>query len=61
MGNQVTSLIRSDRTPNWQDQLSDLITDPEELLSLLQLDPETCPYSLEALRQFPLNAHRPIV
>jgi EF-P beta-lysylation protein EpmB len=61
MGNQVTSLIRSDRTPNWQDQLSDLITDPEELLSLLQLDPETCPYSLEALRQFPLKAPRPFV
>ena len=61
MGNQVTSLIRSDRSLNWQDQLSDLITDPEELLSLLLLDPETCPYSLEALSQFPLKAPRPFV
>ena len=61
MGNQVTSLIRSDRSLNWQDQLSDLITDPEELLDLLQLDPEACPYSLEALSQFPLKAPRPFV
>lgn len=61
MGNQVSSLIRSDRSLNWQDQLSDLITDPEELLGLLQLDPEACPYSLEALSQFPLKAPRPFV
>ncbi|MEX0964667.1 MAG: EF-P beta-lysylation protein EpmB [Pseudohongiellaceae bacterium] len=65
MTNQVVTLIRSDRAENWhenwQDILSDLITDPEELLRLLQLDLNACPYSLQAHVQFPLKAPRPFV
>ncbi|GJM13672.1 MAG: EF-P beta-lysylation protein EpmB [Pseudohongiella sp.] len=61
MTNQALSLIRSDRGDTWQEILSDLITDPEELLQLLELDADCCPYSLEALAQFPLKAPRPFV
>ena len=61
MTNQAVSLIQSDRAETWQEILSDLITDPQELLRLLELSPDTCPYSLEALAQFPLKAPRPFV
>ena len=61
MTNQAVSLIQSDRAETWQEILSDLITDPQELLRLLELNPDTCPYSLEALAQFPLKAPRPFV
>ncbi len=61
MTNPAVAIIRSDRVASWQEILSDLITDPEELLQLLQLDAKTCPYSLEALAQFPLKAPRPFV
>lgn len=61
MTNQVVSLIQSDRAETWQEILSDLITDPQELLRILQLDADTSPYSLEALAQFPLKAPRPFV
>ena len=61
MTNQAVSLIQSDRAETWQEILSDLITDPQELLRLLELNPDTCPYSLEALAQFPLKAPRPLV
>jgi len=61
MTNQLVSLIQSDRAETWQEILSDLITDPQELLRLLELDTNTSPYSLEALAQFPLKAPRPFV
>ena len=61
MTNQAVSLIQSDRAETWQEILSDLITDPQKLLRLLELNPDTCPYSLEALAQFPLKAPRPFV
>jgi len=61
MTNQVVSLIPSRRGETWQEILSDLITDPQELLRILQLDVRTCPYSLEALTLFPLKAPRPFV
>lgn len=61
MTNQLVSLIQSDRGETWQEILSDLITDPQELLRILRLDAETSPYSLEALAQFPLKAPRPFV
>lgn len=61
MTNQVVALIRSDRAERWQDLMSDLITDPDELLRLLELDARDCPYSLAALQQFPLKAPRPFV
>jgi len=61
MTNQAISLIQSDRAETWQEILSDLITDPQELLRILKLNPDTSPYSLEALAQFPLKAPRPFV
>ena len=61
MTNQSISLIQSDRAETWQEILSDLITDPQELLRILKLNPDTSPYSLEALAQFPLKAPRPFV
>lgn len=61
MTNQLVSLIRSDRAETWQEILSDLITDPQELLRLLELDADSSPFSLEALAQFPLKAPRPFV
>lgn len=61
MTNQVVELIRSDRETQWQEILSDLVTDPDELLEILELDVADCPYSLEAMEQFPLKAPRPYV
>lgn len=61
MNKQAISLIRLDREASWQESLTDLISDPEELLHLLNLDADDCPYSLSALAQFPLKAPRPFV
>jgi EF-P beta-lysylation protein EpmB len=43
---------------SWQEQLADLITDPLELLQLLNLDSEIIGYSAQALRSFPLRVTR---
>lgn len=61
MTNPAVSLIHSERSDSWQEILSDLITDPEELMQLLELDPGASPYSMEAMAQFPLKAPRPFV
>lgn len=61
MTNQLVSLIQSNRAETWQEILSDLITDPQELLRILELDADASPYSSEALAQFPLKAPRPFV
>lgn len=42
----------------WQEQLADLVTDPLELLRLLNLDPAAVGYSEQALRSFPLRVTR---
>ncbi|WP_299947259.1 EF-P beta-lysylation protein EpmB [uncultured Microbulbifer sp.] len=42
----------------WQDELSDLVTDPAELIQLLQLDPAQLPQALSAGRKFPLRVPR---
>ncbi len=55
------AIIESDRPEKWQQILSDLITDPKELLQILQLDPAAYPGSQQALTQFPLKAPRPFV
>ena len=47
--------------PDWQRQQADLITDPVELLALLQLDPADLPASLAAARDFPLRVPRSYV
>ncbi len=61
MTNPIVSIIQSNLPEKWQEILSDLITDPKELLQILQLDPDSCPYSLVASEQFPLKAARPYV
>ena len=42
----------------WQDSLADLITDPYELLELLELDAQQVQLSSAALREFPLRLPR---
>jgi EF-P beta-lysylation protein EpmB len=49
-----TSLLRP-----WQEQLSDLVTDPAELLSLLGLDAADLDLAPQALQDFPLRVPRP--
>ena len=61
MTNPALSVIKSDLAEKWQQILSDLITDPKELLQILQLDADKIPYSRAALQQFPLKAPRPYV
>ncbi len=55
------TLIRSDQPEKWQQILSDLITDPKELLQILGLDFADYNGSQQALLQFPLKAPRPFV
>ncbi len=45
----------------WQDELADLIRDPEELLNLLQLDPEQLPAARLAAAEFALRVPRSFV
>lgn len=59
MTSSVASIIQSDLPEKWQEILSDLVTDPKELLQILNLNENDCPYSLSALKQFPLKAPRP--
>ncbi|WKD49586.1 EF-P beta-lysylation protein EpmB [Microbulbifer spongiae] len=54
-------LIDACEPRRWQDELSDLITDPAELIRLLQLDPTKLPRSLCASRQFPLRVPRGLI
>ena len=61
MTQSALTIIKSDYPEKWQQILSDLITDPKELLQILELETETCPYSLRAIEQFPLKAPRPFV
>ncbi|WP_444939594.1 EF-P beta-lysylation protein EpmB [Microbulbifer sp. JMSA002] len=45
----------------WQDELLDLITDPEELIRLLQLDPAQMPWAQRANNKFALRVPRPFL
>ena len=47
--------------PSWQAELSDLITDPKELLELLELDPALLPAARRAAAQFGLRTTRNFV
>ena len=53
MSSPVITLREVDATEKWQQILSDLITEPKELLQILRLDPAEQGYSEAALRQFP--------
>ncbi|NKB34784.1 MAG: EF-P beta-lysylation protein EpmB [Pseudomonadales bacterium] len=61
MTQSAISLIESDRPKKWQEILSDLITDPKELVQVLQLDLAAQPVSLAAMQQFPLKVTKPFV
>ena len=61
MTQNIVSLIDSDQPKKWQEILSDLITDPKELVQLLQLEPSNQPPSLAAIDQFPLKVTRSFV
>jgi len=61
MTQNIVSLIDLDQSKKWQEILSDLITDPKELVQLLQLDPSSQPPSLAATDQFPLKVTKSFV
>jgi L-lysine 2,3-aminomutase len=61
MPTSALSIIKSDAPEKWQEILSDLITDPEELLQILELDLPTHTVNEATLRSFPLRAPRPFV
>ncbi|WP_444929415.1 EF-P beta-lysylation protein EpmB [Microbulbifer sp. SSSA002] len=55
------ALIDTQETRRWQDELSDLVTEPAELIDLLQLDPSQVPDALRAASGFSLRVPRPFV
>ena len=61
MTKPALSLIKSDQPEKWQQILSDLITDPKELLEFLDLDNASRPLGKAAMHAFPLKAPRPFV
>lgn len=54
----MSSIVPASR---WQQELSNLITEPEELLQLLGLSPEDVSIPADVLRAFPLKVPRPFV
>ena len=61
MTERALEIIPSVKPKIWQEILSDLITDPKELLHILRLDISKKPPSLSALSQFSLKVPRPFV
>lgn len=59
LANRITT--SPSQTGDWQQQLQDVITDPIELLALLQLDPTLLELPGAALEQFPLRVPRAYV
>lgn len=59
MTDPALHLIDADRPEKWQQILADLITDPKELLEILQLDAHEQPLGETALQQFSLKVPRP--
>ena len=58
------SLVASSTYPTpekWQQILSDLVTDPKELLKILQLQPSAAGVDPGILQQFPLRVPRPYI
>ncbi|MEE4660146.1 MAG: EF-P beta-lysylation protein EpmB, partial [Halieaceae bacterium] len=53
--------IRIQASENWQLALSELVTDPQALMTLLKLDPREKPVGLAAQEAFPLRVPRPFV
>ena len=61
MTHKALKINHSAKSEGWKEILSDLITDPRELLNILRLDITKKPPSLSALYQFPLKVPRPFV
>ncbi|MEQ8408220.1 MAG: EF-P beta-lysylation protein EpmB [Gammaproteobacteria bacterium] len=61
MTDPALQLIQSDTAEKWQQILADLITDPKELLEILELDARQNPLSEHGLEEFALKAPRPFV
>lgn len=59
MNNAATILVQPDRAEKWQQILADLITEPKELLEILELDPDANPLGTAGLAEFPLKVPRP--
>lgn len=59
MAKFITNIQELERVKNhWQKALADLITDPAELLDILELDPDLLPEARAAARLFPLKVPR---
>jgi EF-P beta-lysylation protein EpmB len=52
---------QSESSSNWQRQLQQAVTDPQELLQLLQLESSLLPEMLKAAQQFPLRVPRAFI
>jgi len=61
MSSQTIKLHLQDIPASWQQQLSNAVTDFDELLSLLQLDPAQLAVPVSALRTFPLRVPRAFI
>jgi len=49
------------QTKNWQEELSQLVTEPKQLFSLLELDPALLPMAEKAHQLFPLRVTRAFI
>lgn len=54
----ITQELQGWQSPDWQRQQADLITDPAELLAMLDLEPSQVALSAAANRDFPLRVPR---
>ena len=61
MTQPIFNVIASNQPQTWQEILSDLITDPKELVKALDLNLDSKPVSMAELRKFPLKVPRPFV
>ncbi|MEX0618991.1 MAG: EF-P beta-lysylation protein EpmB [Pseudohongiellaceae bacterium] len=61
MSSTGLSLHNCGTAQKWQQILSDLVTDPKELLQILELDPSRLPVSGRVLAGFPLKVPRPFI
>lgn len=61
MTTPALSIIKTDHAENWQQILSDLITNPKDLARLLELDESQRPPSLLAHAQFPVKVPMPFL
>lgn len=61
MTQPIFNVIASNQPQTWQEILSDLITDPKELVEALDLNLDSKPVSMAELRKFPLKVPRPFV